>query len=85
VAGGVLTVSAAFRDPVRDQVGLLAFADGEPSFRSARNSAEGFAAGWRPVPVISKTPISEMAPKRFVTSPISHPFPVEGGNRDILG
>jgi hypothetical protein len=26
-----------------------------------------------------------MAPKRFVTSPISHPFPVEGGNRDILG
>ena len=41
---------------------------GEPSLRSARKSAEGLATGLRPAPVISKTPISETAPKRFLTA-----------------
>ena len=41
---------------------------GEPSGRSARKRAEGLATGVSPEPVISKTPISEMAPKRFFTA-----------------
>ena len=39
-----------------------------PACRSARNSADGFATGCRPAPVISKTPSSETAPKRFFTA-----------------
>jgi hypothetical protein len=34
--------------------------------RSARNSAEGLATSASPAPVISKTPISSVAPKRFL-------------------
>ena len=41
---------------------------GEPAGRSARKSAEGFATGVSPVSVISKTPSSEIAPKRFFTA-----------------
>ena len=41
---------------------------GDVACRSARNSAEGLATGCRPVPVISKTPSSETAPKRFLTA-----------------
>ncbi len=41
---------------------------GAPACRSERKSAEGFATGLRPAPVISKTPSSETAPKRFFTA-----------------
>ena len=41
---------------------------GDPACRSARKSAEGFATGLRPAPVISKTPSSDTAPKRFFTA-----------------
>ena len=36
--------------------------------RSERKRAEGFATSARPVPVISKTPISSAGPKRFLTA-----------------
>ncbi len=41
---------------------------GEPAMRSARKRAEGLATGFRPTPVISNTPSSETAPKRFFTA-----------------
>ena len=41
---------------------------GDPARRSDRNSADGFGTGVRPAPVISNTPISEIAPKRFFTA-----------------
>ena len=36
--------------------------------RSAKNRAEGFSTSARPAPVISNTPISSVAPKRFFTA-----------------
>ena len=36
--------------------------------RSARNSADGFGTAFSPLPVISNTPISLTAPKRFFTA-----------------
>jgi hypothetical protein len=36
--------------------------------RSARNRAEGFGTSTSPASVISKTPISSVAPKRFFTA-----------------
>ena len=41
---------------------------GEPTGRSARNSADGLATGCRPCSVISNTPSSDTAPKRFLTA-----------------
>ena len=41
---------------------------GEPAGRSARNSADGLGTGFSPAPVISNTPSSETAPKRFFTA-----------------
>ncbi len=39
---------------------------GAPSGRSARKSADGFGTSARPPAFISKTPISEAEPKRFL-------------------
>ena len=46
----------------------IAARDGVPLARSERNSFDGLATGRRPVPVISKTPSSLTAPKRFFTA-----------------
>ena len=41
---------------------------GDPGSRSERKSAEGFATGMRPAPVISNTPNSLTDPNRFFTA-----------------
>ena len=42
-------------------------APGAEASRPDRNRAEGLVTSQRPAPVISKTPISSVAPKRFFT------------------
>ena len=41
---------------------------GVPAGRSARNSCDGLGTARRPLPVISNTPSSLTAPKRFLTA-----------------
>ena len=46
----------------------VVYNDNKYRTRSARNMADGLGTGRRPVPVISNTPSSLMAPNRFFTA-----------------